>query len=215
MSARSAGCSSTSRRRSCVTRRCRRCCSCRSRRAAGCCARCTRLPRRSPAAKRSTPRTWTRPTGPADPTLTVTAPAAPHPAEAASERPGRSRAPVIAAAVGAGLLVLSTALVLWAKTRPGFDPYGWLVWGHQTLEWSLNTNAAPSWKPLPYLLTVPYALAGHYEMWLWLTTAVALSLSGAIFAGRIAYRLTDAPADRRWAAWVAAVVAGLASLGIV
>jgi hypothetical protein len=123
------------------------------------------------------------------------------------------RHPAIATAVG--LLAFSAALVRWANTRPGFDPYGWLVWGHQTLSLSLNTNAAPSWKPLPYLFTVPYALAGHYEMWLWLTTAVALSLSGAIFAGRIAYRLTNAPAGRRWAAWVAAVVAGIASLGIV
>ena len=25
-------------------------------------------------------------------------------------------------------------LVVWARTRPGFDPYGWLVWGHQTLQ---------------------------------------------------------------------------------
>jgi hypothetical protein len=120
-----------------------------------------------------------------------------------------------AIATGGGLLILSALLVRWANTRPGFDPYGWLVWGHQTLTLSLNTNAAPSWKPLPYLFTVPYALAGHYEMWLWLITATAISLSGGVFAGRIAYRLTDAPPERQWAAWVAAVVAAAASLGIV
>ncbi len=120
-----------------------------------------------------------------------------------------------AIATGAGLLIFSALLVRWANTRPGFDPYGWLVWGHQTLTLSLNTNAAPSWKPFPYLFTVPYALAGHYAMWLWLITATAISLSGAVFAGRIAYRLTDAPPERQWAAWVAAVVAAAASLGIV
>jgi hypothetical protein len=120
-----------------------------------------------------------------------------------------------AIATSAGLLAVSAALARWANTRPGFDPYGWLVWGHQTLTASLNTNAAPSWKPLPYLFTVPYALAGHYEMWLWLITAVAISLSGAIFAGRIAYRLTDAPPERRWAGYVAAGLAAIASLGIV
>jgi hypothetical protein len=120
-----------------------------------------------------------------------------------------------AIATGVGLLAFSTLLVRWANTRPGFDPYGWLVWGHQTLTLSLNTNAAPSWKPLPYLFTVPYALAGHYEMWLWLITATAISLSGAVFAGRIAYRLTDPPPERQWAAWVAAVLAAGASLGIV
>ncbi len=116
--------------------------------------------------------------------------------------------------VAVGLLIFSTALVLWAHTRPGFDPYGWLVWGHQTLAGSLNTNAAPSWKPLPYLFVVPYAVAGHYELWLWMITSVAISLSGVIFAGRIAYRLTDAPPDRRYAAIAAAVFAGAALLGI-
>jgi hypothetical protein len=143
-------------------------------------------------------------------------------AEPATENrtsPGRRAADLVRAhpaiATGIGLLLFSALLVRWANTRPGFDPYGWLVWGHQTLTLSLNTNAAPSWKPLPYLFTVPYALAGHYEMWLWLITATAISLSGAIFAGRIAYRLTDAPAGREWAAWVAAVVAAAASLGIV
>jgi hypothetical protein len=120
-----------------------------------------------------------------------------------------------AISTGVGLLAFSALLARWANTRPGFDPYGWLVWGHQTLIGSLNTNAAPSWKPLPYIFTVPYALAGHYEVWLWLTTAIAISLAGAIFAGRIAYRLVDAPPERRWAGYVAAVVAGAASLGIV
>jgi hypothetical protein len=117
-------------------------------------------------------------------------------------------------ATGIGLVVFSAALVVWARTRPGFDPYGWLVWGRQTLTASLDTNAAPSWKPLPYLFTVPYAVVGHYQMWLWMITSVAVSLSGVVFAGRIAYRLTAAPPDRRWAGIVAAVFAGLALLGI-
>jgi hypothetical protein len=87
-------------------------------------------------------------------------------------------------------VVVSGALVLWAGTRPSFDSYGWLVWGHQTIAGSLDTNAAPSWKPLPYVFTVPYALFGHYELWLWMITSVAVSLGGALAAGRIAYRLT-------------------------
>ena len=45
----------------------------------------------------------------------------------------------------AGLLALSTLIVVWARARPGFDPYGWLVWGRQTIIGSLDTNAAPSW----------------------------------------------------------------------
>jgi hypothetical protein len=90
----------------------------------------------------------------------------------------------------AGLVILSLIVVVWAKTRPGFDPYGWLVWGHQTLLGSLDTNAAPSWKPLSYLFTVPYAIFGHYELWLWMVTCVAISLGGALAAGHIVYRLT-------------------------
>ena len=115
------------------------------------------------------------------------------------------------------LLVVSLGLVLWARTRPSFDSYGWLVWGHQTIAGSLNTNAAPSWKPLPYLFTVPYALFGHYEMWLWMVTCVAISLGGAVAAGRIAYRLTVGEVDdrrRRYAGLVAGVFAAAALLGI-
>jgi hypothetical protein len=132
---------------------------------------------------------------------------------------------------GALLLGLSLALVLWARTRPSFDAYGWLVWGHQTLAGSLNTNAAPSWKPLPYIFTVPYALFGHYELWLWMVTCVAISLGGAVAAGRIAYRLTvagppvtagspthvsvgDVDRGRRWAGVLAGLFAAAALLGI-
>ncbi|MHB8694736.1 MAG: hypothetical protein ACYDHH_26170 [Solirubrobacteraceae bacterium] len=111
-----------------------------------------------------------------------------------------------------GLLVISVVIVRWANTRPGFDPYGWLVWGKQTLNLSLDTNAAPSWKPLPYIFTVPFALFGHYQLWLWMFASCAIALSGVVFAGRIAFRLTDAPPERRWAAWVAAVFAGVCVL---
>jgi hypothetical protein len=118
------------------------------------------------------------------------------------------------AAIAVALLALSTLVVLWARTRPGYDPYGWLVWGRQTLLGALDTNAAPSWKPLPYLFTLPYALLGHYQLWLWMITSVAISLSGVMFAARIAYRLTDPPPERRYAAYAAGAFAGLALLGI-
>ncbi|MBV9466890.1 MAG: hypothetical protein JO206_11420 [Solirubrobacterales bacterium] len=118
-------------------------------------------------------------------------------------------------AAAAGLLAVSLVIVLVARTRPGFDPYGWLVWGHQTIAGNLNTNAAPSWKPLPYLFVVPYAIFGHYELWLWMMSAVAVSLAGVLFAGRIAYRLTGpGAAGSRYAPALAAAFAGLALLGI-
>jgi hypothetical protein len=116
--------------------------------------------------------------------------------------------------IAATIVIVSVVVVLWARTRPGFDPYGWLVWGHQTLLGALDTNAAPSWKPLPYLFTVPFALAGQHELRLWMFTSAAVALAGVVFAGRIAYRLTDAPPPRRWAAFAAAAVAGLGLLVI-
>jgi hypothetical protein len=112
------------------------------------------------------------------------------------------------------LAIVSALLVVWARTRPSFDAYGWLTWGYQTLHLTLDLGGAPSWKPLPYLATVPFAVFGHYELWLWMITAVALSLAGAIFAGRIAYRLIAPSPEHRYAALAGAVVAGAAVLGI-
>jgi hypothetical protein len=112
------------------------------------------------------------------------------------------------------LLLVALLVVLWADTRPGYDPYGWLVWGHLTIHGKLDTNGAPSWKPLPFLFTVPYALVGHRALWLWMVTSVAISLSGVLFAARIAHRLTDPPAGRLWAGWLAGAFAGAALLGI-
>jgi len=112
------------------------------------------------------------------------------------------------------LLAISTVIVRWASVRPGYDPYGWLVWGHLTVHLKLNTNGAPSWKPLPFLFTVPYAVIGHYAMWAWMITAVAISLAGAVFAWRIAFRLTPSPPERRYASYIAGFAAACAVLGI-
>ena len=122
------------------------------------------------------------------------------------------RYPAVLTAIA--LVLVSTAIVLWADTRPSFDAYGWLTWGHQTIVGALNTNAAPSWKPLPYLFTAPLALAGHYQVWLWLIASVAIGLSGVAFAARIAYALTPAVPGRRYAGLIAGAFAGAALLGI-
>jgi hypothetical protein len=124
--------------------------------------------------------------------------------------------------VGAGVVGASVMLLLWARTRPGYDPYGWLVWGHQTLRGRLDLGGAPSWKPLQYLFTVPYALAGHRALQLWMITAVTVSLAGSIFAGRIAYRLVGkvvggsgrAGSIERSSPIIAAVFAGAAVLAL-
>jgi hypothetical protein len=119
------------------------------------------------------------------------------------------------------IVVVSSVLVVWARTRPSYDAYGWLVWGRQTLHLNLDLGGAPSWKPLPYLFSVPYALAGHYQLWLWMITAVSVALAGPVFAGRIAFRLSggnelrhDPAALRRYAPYVGAVFAGAGVLGL-
>ena len=122
---------------------------------------------------------------------------------------------------GAVILAASVILVVWARTRPSYDAYGWLVWGYQTVHTSLDLGGAPSWKPLTYLFTVPFAVFGHYEMWLWMFFSTAVALAGAVFAGRIAYRISGGEAARtadspvaRYAPWAAAIFAGAAVLGL-
>ncbi|MGZ4173301.1 MAG: hypothetical protein ACXVQR_02370 [Solirubrobacteraceae bacterium] len=115
---------------------------------------------------------------------------------------------------GAAIVALSIGLVIAFGIRPAYDPYGWLVWGHQTLHWNLNTDGEPSWKPLTYLFTLPYALAGRAQLWLWMVTAVSVSMSGPVFAGRVAYKLTGVSGAHRHAAFAAGLFAGVGLLGI-
>lgn len=137
--------------------------------------------------------------------------------EAIAGRPAQRRplAPLlISLAVLAVVLALAIIVAELTRMRPAYDAYGWLVWGHQALHGSLNTDGAPSWKALTFLFTLPYALAGRGAMELWMVTAVAATLSGAVFAARIAYRLTGPAPGRRYAPVVAAAAAGLGVLGI-
>ena len=75
---------------------------------------------------------------------------------------GRARPSTRAAvwlAVGGGVVLVALAWVVVTRMRPTYDAFGWLVWGRQVLHWDLNTDGAPSWKPLTFLFTLPYGLA--------------------------------------------------------
>jgi hypothetical protein len=118
---------------------------------------------------------------------------------------------LVAAAAIAGAIVFVGATGM----RPGYDPFGWMVWGHQVLYGSLNTSGAPSWKPLTFLFTLPYALFGHTQVWLWSVTSVTGTIAAGVFAGRVAYRLTGPVLpSRRFAPFVAAAFAAVAVMGI-
>ncbi len=87
----------------------------------------------------------------------------------------------------AALLAAAVAVTLAARTRPSFDAYGWLDWGRMTLHGGLDTNAAPSWKPLPWVFTLVFGLFGRgAELWLWMGTVTLVSFAGLLWAGRLA-----------------------------
>jgi hypothetical protein len=140
---------------------------------------------------------------------------APHaggvPAARGLRAPSRRRWWALVAVV---VLAVSIVLVLVSGMRPDYDGFGWLVWGRQVLHWNLNTDGAPSWKPLTFMFTLPYALAGEAQLWLWMFTAVAGAVAGSVFAARIAFKLTGPSPERPYAPYVAAVFAGVTLLGI-
>ncbi len=112
------------------------------------------------------------------------------------------------------VLLASILFVELTRMRPEYDAYGWLVWGRQALHFDLNTNGAPSWKPLPFLFTFPYALAGGAQPWLWMVTSTAAAFSAPVLAARLAYRLTGRAA-RPYARIAAALFVGMGILGLV
>src|ERR1700761_2497828 len=102
---------------------------------------------------------------------------------------GRERA-----LVAVVLLAAAVAVTLAADTRPSFDAYGWLDWGRMTLHGGLDTNAAPSWKPLPWVFTLVFGLLGRGpELWLWMVTVTFVSFAGVVWAGRLAAALAGGP----------------------
>jgi hypothetical protein len=86
-------------------------------------------------------------------------------------------------------LALASALVLTLRLVPSYDPYGWLVWGRQTTHLALNPIGAPSWKPMPWLLTTPLSLAGAAAPTLWMILVYASAFVALWLAYRLGARL--------------------------
>lgn len=123
--------------------------------------------------------------------------------------------------VSAAVIGGAVAVVLGTGMTPSFDAYGWLTWGHQLLYGNLNLNAAPSWKPLMIIFTLPIALFGSAGPKLLSIVTTTGTLAMAPFAGRIVYRLVLGDRSRealvrrgKLAAWIGALVAAVGILGL-
>src|SRR3954462_3891549 len=107
----------------------------------------------------------------------------------------RPRAPALAVpaitprhAVVVAVLALA-ALTFVMPSAPTYDPWAWIVWGREVLHLDLSTVEGPSWKPLPVLLTTPFALAGPLAPDLWLYAARVGALAGVVVLFGLVRRL--------------------------
>lgn len=88
---------------------------------------------------------------------------------------------VVAAVVAAISLPFGFALA--------FDASAWVVWGRELWSLSIDTGAGPSWKPLPLVVTAPFALLGDVGAAAWLLVARAGALLAVVGAARLARRI--------------------------
>ncbi|MEA2284964.1 MAG: hypothetical protein QOJ21_1007 [Solirubrobacteraceae bacterium] len=87
-----------------------------------------------------------------------------------------------------------TLLTFVVPAAPTYDPWAWIIWGREILHLDLSTVEGPSWKPLPVLLTTPFALFGGLAPDLWLFVARAGAIAGVYFIFRLGRRLGGIPA---------------------
>jgi hypothetical protein len=122
--------------------------------------------------------------------------------------------------LGAAALVIA-ALSLLIPSTPSYDPWAWLVWGREIIHLDLHTPGGPSWKPLPMLFTVPFALFGNAQPDLWLLIARAGAVMAVAMVFKVAWRLTrdlvaGTEVERgapRWMLLIAPALAGLIAAG--
>jgi len=90
--------------------------------------------------------------------------------------------PLVVVLGAVGLALLSLLL----PSEPTYDLWAWIVWSREVAEGSLSTTNGPSWKPLPVVLTTPFALLGDdLAPAAWLVIARA----GGLVAVAMTYRL--------------------------
>ncbi len=97
---------------------------------------------------------------------------------------------MIANRLGAPFVIGAVALLsLLVAFAPAYDPWAWLVWGREVVALDLDTEAGPSWKPLPVMITSLLTVTGDAAPQLWLAVARAGWLAAAMLAGLLAAQL--------------------------
>ncbi len=118
----------------------------------------------------------------------------------------------------AGVCLVVGALSLLVPSTPSYDPWSWLLWSREIVHGHLViTTGGTSWKPLPMIFTIPFALFGNVAPDLWLVVARAGALAAVVMVFRLSFRLTrqvtglfgDAGEEGRVAAMAPAVLAGI------
>jgi len=98
--------------------------------------------------------------------------------------PALRSSPGVAWTVIAGVIA---ALSLPFGFALAFDASAWVVWGRELWSLSIDTGAGPSWKPLPLVVTAPFAPLGLGAE-AWLLVARAGALLAVIGGARLAWR---------------------------
>jgi hypothetical protein len=155
------------------------------------------------------------------PTAELTAPAPSSDVTArARALAGRLSGPRLYLGLGAAALVIA-ALSLLIPSTPSYDPWAWLVWGHEIVHLDLHTTGGPSWKPLPMLFTTVFALFGKAQPDLWLVVARAGAVMAVGMVFKVAWRLTrdlvagtaEPGGAQRWMRLIAPLLAGVIAAG--
>lgn len=89
----------------------------------------------------------------------------------------------------AAVIAVLSLLSLLVAFVPVYDPWAWLVWGREVVALDLHTDAGPSWKPLPVMITALLVPAGGAAPELWLAIARAGWFAAAALAALLAARL--------------------------
>ncbi len=115
-------------------------------------------------------------------------------------------------------------LSLLIPSTPSYDPWAWLVWGREIIHLNLQTTGGPSWKPLPMIFTVPFAVFGNAAPDLWLVVARAGAVMAVVMVFKLCVRITrqlavplEQSAGRLelLASWAPALLAGvIAAIGL-